>query len=63
MARRGRTIGSGLDDTAMLNLISDEMSKDPTIPVLTAIRRIGIRNEPSIRRLLEKFEDGVDCHG
>lgn len=55
MARRGRPIGTGLDDTGHLNQISDEMDKDPNITVTTAIKRIGVKNPSTIRRLRDKF--------
>lgn len=64
MARRGRPIGSGLDDTGYLDQISDELDKDPTIAVTTAIKRIGVNNPSTIRRLRDKFSViGKPQHG
>ena len=64
MARRGRPIGSGLDDTGYLDQISDELDKDPTIAVTTAIKRIGVRDPTTIRRLRDKFSViGKPQHG
>ena len=57
-ARRGRPKGSGLDDRISLRAISDMLEADPTLRPTTAIKRIGVTDPSTIRRLRDKLRQG-----
>lgn len=54
-ARRGRPRGSGLDDRASLRAVADLLDADPTLKPTTAIKRLGVTDPSTIRRLRDKF--------
>lgn len=54
--RRGRPKGSGIDDSAPLLQIAALMAEDPDLKPTTAIRRLGISEPSTIRRLRDKFK-------
>lgn len=53
--RRGRPRGSGLDDRAKLAAISQLIEQDPSLRPTTAIKRLGISDPSTIRRLRDKL--------
>jgi hypothetical protein len=61
-ARRGRPKGSGLDDRISLRAISDMLEADPTLRPTTAIKRIGVTDPSTIRRLRDKLRQGDGCN-
>ncbi|MBI1386005.1 MAG: hypothetical protein GC150_13955 [Rhizobiales bacterium] len=54
-AKRGRPKGSGIDDSEMLAKIAAIMAADPEVKPTTAIKKAGITNPSTIRRLRDKF--------
>jgi hypothetical protein len=54
-ARRGRPRGSGLDDRVSLRAIADLLEADPALKPTTAIKRIGVSDPSTIRRLRDKL--------
>ena len=56
MRRRGRPVGSGIDDWERLLTIASIMSADPRLKVTTAIRELGFSDPSVIRRLRDKFK-------
>jgi hypothetical protein len=54
-ARRGRPRGSGLDDRVSLRAIADLLEADPALKPTTAIKRIGVTDPSTIRRLRDKL--------
>ena len=54
--RRGRPVGSGIDDWERLLTIASIMSADPRLKVTTAIRELGFSDPSVIRRLRDKFK-------
>lgn len=53
--RRGRPRGSGLDDRVSLRAIADLLEADPELKPTTAIKRIGVTDPSTIRRLRDKL--------
>lgn len=53
--RRGRPKGSGIDDSHYLREIAAMIADDPDLKPTTAIKKIGIHDPSSIRRLRDKF--------
>ncbi len=53
--KRGRPKGSGIDDSATLREIANAISADKELKPTTAIRRLGISDPSTIRRLRDKF--------
>ncbi len=53
--QRGRPKGTGIDDRGTLLEIATLMRKDPELKPTTAIRRLGIEHESTIRRLRDKY--------
>lgn len=54
-ARRGRPRGSGLDDRVSLRAIADLLEADPALKPTTAIKRLGVSDPSTIRRLRDKL--------
>lgn len=52
--KRGRPVGTGIDDRAIIARITALMAADPTLKPTTAIRRAGITNPSVVRRLRDK---------
>lgn len=61
-ARRGRPKGSGLDDRVSLRAISELLEADPTLKPTTAIKRIGVSDPSTIRRLRDKLRTEGASH-
>lgn len=57
--RRGRPIGSGINDTERLTEIAARIAAKPGLKPTTAIRAMGISDPSSIRRLRDKFKKFV----
>ena len=53
--RRGRPKGSGLDDRAQLNAIAQLLATDRSLKPTTAIKRMGVTDPSTIRRLRDKL--------
>ena len=56
-SRRGRPVGTGLDDRSRLAAIRELMASDPTLKPTTAIKMIGVTEPSAVRRLREKLKD------
>ncbi len=54
--RRGRPVGSGIDDTGRLIEIAARIAADPHLKPTTAIKAMGITDPSSIRRLRDKYK-------
>jgi hypothetical protein len=54
-ARRGRPRGSGLDDRVSLRAVADLLEADPALKPTTAIKRLGVSDPSTIRRLRDKL--------
>lgn len=54
--KRGRPIGSGIDDREVLGEIAEMIAANPGMKPTTAIKKLGIRIESTIRRLRGKWK-------
>jgi DNA modification methylase len=53
--KRGRPKGTGHNDRATLTALADLLVREPGLPTSSALRRMGIEEEASLRRLRDKF--------
>lgn len=54
-SRRGRPVGTGIDDRARLATVAELIAADPTLKPTTAIKSLGVSDPSVIRRLRDKF--------
>jgi hypothetical protein len=55
-ARRGRPIGTGIDDSDRLARLAELLKTQPDLKPTTAIRVMGFSDPSTIRRLRDKFK-------
>ncbi len=55
-ARRGRPIGTGIDDSDRIARLSELLQIQPDLKPTTAIRVMGFSDPSTIRRLRDKFK-------
>lgn len=60
-SRRGRPKGSGIDDSRLLREIAETIQEDPELRPTTAIKKMGISDPSSIRRLRDKFNSNKEA--
>jgi hypothetical protein len=54
-SRRGRPLGTGIDDRARLATVAKLIATDPDLKPTTAIKSLGVSDPSVIRRLRDKF--------
>lgn len=54
-SRRGRPVGTGIDDRVRLATVAELIAADPTLKPTTAIKSLGVSDPSVIRRLRDKF--------
>jgi hypothetical protein len=55
-ARRGRPIGTGIDDSDRIARLAELLKTQPDLKTTTAIRVMGFSDPSTIRRLRDKFK-------
>ena len=55
-AKRGRPEGSGINDKIWLRELSHLIRLNPTVRPTTAIKKLGVTDPSTIRRLREKYK-------
>lgn len=55
-ARRGRPIGTGIDDSDRIARLAELLKTQPNLKPTTAIRAMGFSDPSTIRRLRDKFK-------
>jgi hypothetical protein len=58
-ARRGRPIGTGIDDSDRIERLAELLKTQPDLKPTTAIRVMGFSDPSTIRRLRDKYKA---CH-
>lgn len=55
-ARRGRPIGTGIDDSDRIQRLAELLKTQPNLKPTTAIRVMGFSDPSTIRRLRDKYK-------